>query len=205
MLTKLSVWLSKVPHYVLAVALAVTIFGPQVLADVAGTPLAGYQEYIAKAVAYATGILALAKQFNPGSAASIKSDNDIIARVLKPKSPGIAGSLLSVFALALCGSLIGATCSTQTKAIITTDVAQAVQCVSTQVVSGDMQPEAIAAACAPLAVEDVITLVEALLAGSGPVPGSDAGVVDPSLRDRLEMTQANCRKWRAEHPKRLQP
>lgn len=82
MLKKLAVWMSGVPHYVLAFALAVTIWGPKVLPMLTGSPLAAWVPYLTDAIALATGLLALAKQFNPGTPAAVETDRAIVAKSL---------------------------------------------------------------------------------------------------------------------------
>lgn len=80
MLAKLAVLLSKVPHYAFVLALLVTSWGPQILPSLTG-PLAPWVPYVTGAVAFATAILGLAKQFNPGTTAAVASDKAIIAKV----------------------------------------------------------------------------------------------------------------------------
>jgi hypothetical protein len=86
MLAKFSVFLSSVPHFVLALALAVTIYAPQILAAIKGGPLDAWVPYVTGAAAFATGILALAKQFNPGTPQAAASDKAIVAKIVSKEA-----------------------------------------------------------------------------------------------------------------------
>ena len=88
MLAKLAVLLSKVPHTVIALATLAAVYLPKLV--LTGTPLEPYAPYVAGALALANTILALAKQFNPGTVAATKSDAAIIAK------QGVAGETAKV-------------------------------------------------------------------------------------------------------------
>jgi hypothetical protein len=73
------VWLSQVPHYALGLAIAVTIYGPRALPLVT-TSYPTWVPYLTDTIAFATAILALAKQFNPGTPQAVASDQAIAAK-----------------------------------------------------------------------------------------------------------------------------
>jgi hypothetical protein len=100
----------------------------------------------------------------------------------KPKTVPPLPVFLVMLAMALGLSAIGASCSAATKQLITQDVAQAVQCVATQVLGGVTDPTAIGVACAGLAISDVVAIVEALLAGETAPDGGAALSADMTAR-----------------------
>ena len=108
MLTKLSVWLSAVPHYVLVLALAVTLWGPRVVTMLTGTELGAWAQYVREAIVFANGILMLAKQFSPGTKESAISDIGIAKKSIPPIALGC-----------LCLALAGCTPTAQQTALNT--------------------------------------------------------------------------------------
>ena len=102
MLVKLSALMAKVPHYILALAMLITIWGPDVLQHITGTPLSAYGVYIADAIAFATAILGLAKQFSPGTPAAIASDKAIVAKAGTAAQAGFVRLQALLMLCALC-------------------------------------------------------------------------------------------------------
>jgi hypothetical protein len=193
MLTKLSIWLSKVPHYVLVIAMAVTVFGPDVARDMGLVPsLSPFAHYVMLAVAYASGILALAKQFSPGTAAAAASDKGI-----QNKQVSVPPTL-PVLALFLFPLFIGATCS---PAAVQNALSPAEQCIAGDALqialSGGFADPAVAiaqilATCAGVTIDDFISLLNKL-----PIKGPDGGVVAET--PQLVALRAYAVRYKAEH------
>ena len=83
---------------------------------------------------------------------------------------------------------------TANKQTVTTDLGQAASCVLAQVFQGQQDATAIAAACAPTTLADVVALVESLLSFyTQPTEAGPPPAADPAFVARLRFTSQNGR------------